>query len=300
MLKRETLCHEVHFRDVFCRPFSFTLAEYKLCVSHPNTYQFSALIVVILFGVDPHGFRDVMPAWEALPIWIAAVVAFMTTSCAVFLLLASFTFRVGKIRVFSWMISLVGFLAATVVVEYLAGIHSDGAYVNNTWQQKCFFALTIIMIETIYFRFVMPPIQMKVAPPKTVGPSEPAGAIKIGPREVRLETLLYIVSEEHYVRVVMRHDKFIHRARLLDLTAQTGPEHGFQPHRSWWISINAKPRIDRSGIKPVLILSDGTTSPIARGRFKETQDWIDAHANWDSHAENQDQTGEPTKHALPR
>jgi len=127
-------------------------------------------------------------------------------------------------------------------------------------------------------------------PPKTVAPSEPAGAIKIGQREVRLETLLYIVSEEHYVRVVMRHDKFIHRARLLDLTAQTGPEHGFQPHRSWWISINAKPRIDRSGIKPALILSDGTTSPIARGRFKETQDWIDAHANWDSHAESQDQT----------
>ena len=138
------------------------------------------MIVVILFGVDPHGFRDVMPAWEALPIWIAAVVAFMTTSFAVFLLLAWFTFRVGKIRVFSWMISLVGFLAATVVVEYLAGIHSDGAYVNNTWQQKCFFALTVIMIETIYFRFVMPPIQMKVAPLKRWLPLNPQERSKLG------------------------------------------------------------------------------------------------------------------------
>ena len=83
MFSKELLCHEMRFRDVFCRPFSFTLAEYKFYVSHPNTYQFTALIILILFSVDPHGYRHVMPVWETLAIWVAATAVFMLTCCAV-------------------------------------------------------------------------------------------------------------------------------------------------------------------------------------------------------------------------
>ncbi len=282
MFSKELLCHEMRFRDVFCRPCSFTLAEYKFYVSHPNTYQFTALIILILFSVDPHGYRHVMPVWETLAIWVAATAVFMLTCCAVLSFAVWFTYRVRQVRIFSWMISLVGFFAVLTIAQFLAGVHSQGAYVNSTSQQVAFFALTIVMIETIYFGFVMP--QTKILP-NTDAPTPPAPnthTISIGPRDVRLKVLLYISSEEHYVRVVMRHESFVQRARLADLVAQADPAKGFQPHRSWWISINAKPTIKRSGPKPTLLLSDGTIVPIARGRLKATQDWVDAHANWDA------------------
>ena len=223
-----------------------------------------------------------MPVWETLPIWIASTVAFMAACSALFSFLVWFTFRVRKVWVFSWIVSVFGFFAALSVGQFLAEIHSHGAYVKSTWQQICFFALTVVMIETIYFGFVMPQTKIWPSPPDQTPPPKLTEAITIGSREVRLEVLLYIVSEEHYVRVVMRHEKFIQRARLADLTAQTSPSHGFQPHRSWWVSINAKPTITREGTKPTLTLSDGTIVPIARGRIKATQDWIDAHANWDA------------------
>jgi signal transduction histidine kinase len=271
----------MHFRDVFCRPFSFTLDEYKFCVSHAQTFQFTALVILILFAVDPHGYRNHMPVWGTLPIWIASTVAFMATCCALFSLLVWFTLRVRKIRIFSWIISLAGFLVAAWVGQFLAEIHSHGSYVRSSWQQLSFFALAVVMLETIYFGFVMPQTIQKRLPPVETPTPAPTQTLKIGAREVRLEVVLYIVSEEHYVRVVMRHDKLIQRARLADLTAQTTPAQGFQPHRSWWVSINAKPTITRTGTKPTLTLCDGTIVPIARGRLKDTQHWIDAHANWD-------------------
>lgn len=288
MLKRETLCHEMYFYDAFCRPFSLTLNEYILQLSQPKYYQFVAITIVLLFAFDPVDFRAVMTPLEVISIWLVGIFVFSMITCIVFLTFAWFTINVVRIRIFSWMITLSGFYVARVVGDLMANAFSDAAYIPAGNIELTFISLAVVMIETIFFRWVMPHQTAQLVPFVQAAAADMSGereniseTLLIGPRTVRLEVLNYLTSEEHYVRVVMRHETFVHRAKLADLVAQTSRCHGFQPHRSWWISGNAMPRIDRSGAKPTLVLADGVIAPIARGRVKATQDWIDAHANWD-------------------
>ncbi|APZ54289.1 DNA-binding protein, LytTr [Salipiger abyssi] len=67
------------------------------------------------------------------------------------------------------------------------------------------------------------------------------------------------------------------RARLSDIVAQTRPDDGIQPHRSWWVARGTVAGLDRESGKPVLRLTDGDAVPVARGRLPEVRDWIDTH-----------------------
>ena len=292
MLSSKTLCHEMYFYDVFCKPFSVTMEEFIFHLSYRKTYHFLAIVIVLLFAIDPNGFRAIMPMWKGFVIWVAATAAFLGTFCLLFLVYAWINMKIRNLRIFSSIISLGGFFVSQTLAAYLAHHFSGGLFMRSGPFQTGFLALAVIMIETIYFRYVMPlnGAVLRARAAQTLAPPAMAPAplfhlnnddsITIGTRKLRLEVLYYIASEEHYVRIGMRHETFVQRAKLADLVAQTAPGDGFQPHRSWWISINAKPRIDRTGSKAALILTDGTTAPIARGRVKDTQDWIDSHANW--------------------
>ncbi len=284
MIPKELLCHEMHFYDVFCRHFTVSVEEYVFHLTASKTYQFLALTLILLFAIDPFGLRGNLPIGYVLLIWIVAMMVFLGMCCILVLTYIGLGTKFPKIKIFSWMISLGGYFPAHWTAVELAVDLSNGLYTLTAAIQTGFLALAIVMIETIYFRFVMPHAAAGRPRPAPLpdDSARPQATITIGTRTVRREVLQYIVSEEHYVRVVMGRDTIVQRARLADLVAQMTFTDGVQPHRSWWVSTNAKPRMTRKDGKRVLVLADGTLVPIARGRIKDTQAWIDAHANWNT------------------
>nr|WP_245216288.1 LytTR family DNA-binding domain-containing protein [Sagittula salina] len=128
------------------------------------------------------------------------------------------------------------------------------------------------------------PIGLEADHPESAGfPQDPGGAppaepirhILIGAEPVPLPQLRHIQAQEHHVHVTLDGQRLTHRARLSDIVAQTAPEDGIQPHRSWWVARHVARELERDGQKHVLRLDDGTRVPVARSRLPEVRDWLD-------------------------
>jgi DNA-binding LytR/AlgR family response regulator len=101
--------------------------------------------------------------------------------------------------------------------------------------------------------------------------------VVIGAEPIPLEHLRHIQAREHHVHVTLAGSDLIQRARLADIVAQTGPQDGIQPHRSWWVAAHAAKTLERDGQKHVLTLHDGTKVPVARSRLDAVRDWMAHH-----------------------
>ncbi|NIY99237.1 hypothetical protein HC022_24400 [Salipiger sp. HF18] len=61
------------------------------------------------------------------------------------------------------------------------------------------------------------------------------------------------------------------------MVAQTRPEDGIQPHRSWWVSRRTVGRLGTRSGREVLQLSDDSQVSVARGRVEDVRDWIETY-----------------------
>ncbi|GGB13103.1 LytTR family DNA-binding domain-containing protein [Allosediminivita pacifica] len=103
--------------------------------------------------------------------------------------------------------------------------------------------------------------------------------ILIGAEPVPLEKLRVIEAREHHVHVTLDGRTLTQRARLGDIVAQTGPDDGVQPHRSWWVASGAAHTLVQDNGRPVLVLHDGRQIPVARARLPAVRDWLDAQTS---------------------
>ncbi len=86
--------------------------------------------------------------------------------------------------------------------------------------------------------------------------------------------ILFITSEEHYLRIVSVERTRHVRGRIADIEAQMPQSVGLRVHRSHWVARQAVTGTERDSGGLRLVLSCGTRIPIARGRQAAVRDWL--------------------------
>jgi hypothetical protein len=289
---RQAICHEMRLRDMFWGRADLSYAALVAMIFNRLTLSFVLLVTLALFAADPHGFRQSMSPPAALVVWLCAASVVVAMKMVTFGVATMVVWKWPQIPVFLPVLSAFDFLVAIRVGEQVAVAASGNVYVPNVLDSYFYYLFTLLVIETFFVRYLMPEIiaeQTPKARPATAPPPARAAfdtpadlpdMLNIAGRNLRLDEIRYVVSEEHYVRVVMRREEILHRAKLADIISQTAAHHGFQPHRSWWICRHARPRLVKDGSTARIALPGGVSAPVARARFKDVQDWFDSHANW--------------------
>jgi hypothetical protein len=121
-------------------------------------------------------------------------------------------------------------------------------------------------------RVVPVPIPVRANP-------EPSG--RAGQRDLMISgerfdpsKILFVTSEEHYLRIVST-DRTRHlRGRIADVEAQMPASVGFRVHRSHWVARQAVRSTERDEAGVRLILSCGARIPVARGRQAAVRRWL--------------------------
>lgn len=88
-------------------------------------------------------------------------------------------------------------------------------------------------------------------------------------RRVPLETrgpLVRIEAQDHYLNVVTTKGTALILLRLAEAVEELEGAGGMQTHRSHWVKVDAVQGHRRTGGRDVLVMSDGSTVPVARTR----------------------------------
>jgi hypothetical protein len=88
--------------------------------------------------------------------------------------------------------------------------------------------------------------------------------------------LLYIATEDHYLRVATRLGSDLILFRLSDAIAELDPAVGQQVHRSFWVARSAVSGIERKAGRTWLVLIDGTRVPVSRTYLRNLREggWL--------------------------
>jgi hypothetical protein len=101
-------------------------------------------------------------------------------------------------------------------------------------------------------------------------PSEPPFLRRIPPKLG--SELLYIATEDHYLRVTTKLGSDLILFRLSDAIAELGPAAGQQVHRSYWVARDAVAAIERNGHRTSLTLVNGAEIPVSRTYLRNLRD----------------------------
>lgn len=254
---------------------------------------FFALVAVALATADPFAVHQYFPVWKVMLFWPIAIVMYTALSIVV---LAGFAVLM---RWFPGLVtplplkSAITMVPSVMIGENVAYALTGGAHHIDILERILFFYFFVQVFETVFYRFVViqtetfRALQSSEPEPDTsehsvmANPSLPLPTrhILIGAEKVPVSRVRHIEAREHHVHVTLDECSITHRARLSDIVAQTRPEDGFQPHRSWWVSKEAARGLERDGDRHVLKLTDDTTVPVARTRLPEVQNWVARHVS---------------------
>jgi hypothetical protein len=115
------------------------------------------------------------------------------------------------------------------------------------------------------------------APPPNspVVPETPLTVILFG-QSVQTANLQLIEAEEHYVAIILKDGgRLLLRGRIADAVSVLPAHLGRRVHRSFWVAASAVAafRADKPGAQ--LLLTNGTTVPVARPRLPEVRQWAE-------------------------
>ncbi len=273
----------MQMRDIFGGRLQLTLHELPTLLTHRFSLTFFALSIVAFFATDPPGLRDDMHWSRALMLWPFALCLYLALYVPLLILYARVQMAVPRLPVLMPVIGFLALIPTVYLSENLAHWMSGGTYPIEIVNRFIFFYLSVQVFETVFLRYAIPLVTTDTTVPGTGAPlpaaavPDPPRTLAVADRRIPFNRLRHIESEEHYVRITLDTDQILLRARLADLIAQTGPGEGCQPHRSWWVSRHAGPRLERRNGRHHLHLADGTEVPVARARLSQVQDWLDRH-----------------------
>jgi len=264
----------------------FTLREVPTLLSHRLCLLFLFLVLMAFFATDPAGLRNYMAWWLSFLMWVIALAIYLSVHIATLVVYAALNFAFPRLPLFYPLLGLIALTPTVYATESIAHWLSGGTYPMDIIQNFVFFYIAAQVFENVFLRYAIPLVLQGNAPrsSRTAG-TDRRGAktgahprtLTIAERRIPIPRLRHIESQEHYVRVTLDNDQFMHRARLADLIAQTEREDGFQPHRSWWVSRAAGARLERRDGRHLLRLENGTEVPVARARLAQVQAWLDTH-----------------------
>ncbi|SMD05215.1 LytTR family DNA-binding domain-containing protein [Primorskyibacter flagellatus] len=266
---------DIRLVDILGRSLDVRLEDVPDYLLHRKTLLFYALSIVVLLAADPSNIS----VHYAFPVtagyWVAGFVVYLALYTPALLVVAPLQTRFPRLLVPLPLLSILVLIPALSLTTALADSFSGTDL--RIFAPKRFLPLflTVQVLETVFSRYVLPEVIRKTRSVKTRALEAQPRHIAVGHHRLPIDRLYHVCAQEHFIHIQLQDTHIRHRARLSDLIAQTAPEDGIQPHRSWWVSRNAKPRLDREGSRHVLVLEDKTVVPVARTRLREIEDWLD-------------------------
>lgn len=265
----------LRFFDILGGRFTLAPREYLDLLASATTRTYIGVVYVLLLATDSPGVLGKIHILLVLLLWVVVMGTFLG---AVWLTLSVLALVQRLTRITLWpgpLIVLCALLPAITAGEALFYLASPEALGFKIVPDVLFFWLTAEMFGLIYFRYVRPHVDHETAARPALQAVPVHRNVIIGAEPVPLARLRHIEAREHHVHVTLDGESATYRARLSDIVAQTRPEDGFQPHRSWWVAANGAHTLIRDGARHVLELSDGTRVPVARSRVDDVRRRLD-------------------------
>ena len=287
------LRQNVAFFDPLGQRYEISTAEYISLLRGSGTQVYLLCAYGLLVATDAPGMLGKISLTVTLGLWALVVVLFLVTHGLVIFALAALQQRTKRFTTPGFIAALAALTPTVLIGEWLTAVASHGAVPFAIWPRILFYFVIAEMFILIYMRYVRPVVSQPQPPAQAEPEPEPAAAstatpedesdedsrrILIGAEPVPLARLRHIQAREHHVHVVLDRTTITQRARLSDIVAQTEPDDGIQPHRSWWVAARVARGLSRDGQKHVLKLDDGTSVPVARSRLTEVREWLDRRA----------------------
>lgn len=262
---------------------SFTPRSYFHALAQRRTLVFVLLCLLTFFAADPSGTRAHVPLWVSIGIWSVAFFIYLNFYHLQFLALAALRNRPSGLRVPTPLLGFLALVPTTYICENLVVLASRGSYEVDIPYQITFFFLAVQGLETVFYRYILPQALAGSEPQEDPAASTEAEDatderhLIIGGERIPIQKLVHIEAREHHVHLTLADARKLLRARMADVVAQTRPEDGVQPHRSWWVARDAACTVERENGRHVLRLKDETIVPVARTRLPDVQEWIEKH-----------------------
>ncbi|PRY94091.1 LytTR family transcriptional regulator DNA-binding domain-containing protein [Donghicola tyrosinivorans] len=270
---KQAFCREMHAFDALWHEIHLTLREIPRIFASREAVVFLILTALTLLFLDPHGFLDYVSLPVAAMVWIYAEAAFALVYFTL-LLLTVMLWRGQKCVIYLPIYSGIAFFFATLIIEGSISIISKGAYEFRFQMDLLLFAIVAQLFEFLFVRYVLPDVMAKLKQEDAERESRRA-QFKLGDWACAIEEVETIASNQHYLHFQMLSGETqIVRARISDAIDQAAPEHGIQPHRSWWVSAEAKPSFLTEGRQKSLLTASGKRVPVARGRIEAVEEWL--------------------------
>ncbi len=212
-----------------------------------------------------------MPLWFAIGYWPVAFCGYLVVYHSLFLGLAVLNNRFPKLRTPTPVLGFIALVPTVYMCKHVVVYMSNGTFPYDVVSQFIFYFFSVQGLETVFYRFILPGVREDIEAHST------ERHLIIGGDKIDLARLLHIEAREHHVHLTFEDTQSRTRARLGDIVAQTKPEDGVQPHRSWWVARDAAVGTERKDGRMILRLRDGTEVPVARTRIDEVQSWFDSH-----------------------
>jgi hypothetical protein len=265
---------KIHLIDLLGGRFDVMLGDVSAHLTHKATLLFYALCAAVLLVTDTVDVYLFYSAPVATVFWLFGLLCYITLYSPLLVIVALAQRRIAKVAfplpVLCTLVLVTTLFLTSALCNFTTGVQLDFFAPSRAlplW-------LTAMVMETIFTRFVLPQVKEQTDTAKALAKAAQPRSIVIGNRKLRVDQIQHVAAQEHFVRIQLADSHILHRARLSDLVAQTQPEDGIQPHRSWWVSRSAKPRLNREGHRHVLVLEDETVVPVARTRLSEIENWL--------------------------
>lgn len=259
------------FFDILGGRFTLAPGEFLALVRSRTTQTYLAVVYVLLLATDSPGLLGRIHILAVLALWLVVMGTFMASVWLTVSAMAWVQRRTG-VRLWPGPLIVLGALTPAIIAGeglfYLAANEPLGFRIVP---DVLYFWLIAEMFGLIYFRYVRAHVDQEDAPLAEAIPVPVERNVIIGAEPVPLSRLRHIEAREHHVHVTLDGQSLTFRARLGDIVAQTGPQDGFQPHRSWWVAAHTARSLHRDGNRHVLELHDGTRVPVARSRLDEVR-----------------------------
>lgn len=257
-------------------------AELFALFEHPLTWRYLSLVIVILILADPTRVAHEFGVPLYCTIWLAAFLLYLAFQAALLTALGAVRKFAPRPAVYWPIVSLCAFFPTLLLVETAMALAISDPQRAPLSDRVVYLATMLILFEIIFLRFVMPRVRTEAAPDSPhethrATSRRPGRLLHIAGQPVALEKVKLIEARQHHVHVRLCDGTLTERARLSDIVAQTRPEDGIQPHRSWWVSRRAVRRLGKRSGREVLQLSDDSQVPVARGRVEDVRDWIETY-----------------------
>ncbi|MEJ6401633.1 LytTR family DNA-binding domain-containing protein [Yoonia sp. 2307UL14-13] len=230
----------------------------------------------MLFAGDPNDVRAVHGAPFAVFIWTTSILAYTSVVFLVIGLLAMLQTALPRLPLYTPITSALGLLAVFVLARGLIVVFTGMEHRESAFPLYFNVLVTGLTLETLFIRFVLQGTGQDTEAEEEAAPR----LLNIGDRSVPLSRVRYLHAQEHYIRIGLPNDTIMIRGRMRDALAQVDAADGFQPHRSWWISAAAQPRLIQTNGKPQVKLDDDTEVPVAKARAADIQRWLDHNKDW--------------------